>query len=71
MKNNRAATARYLFLSLFITLSGTVIAQQPKNTVKSDDYLFNDAHFHLTNYIQKGTDIHVYLNDIMGDKIGR
>ena len=34
------------------------------------DYLFNDSHFHLTNYIQKGTDIHKYLR-IMGDKIGR
>ena len=22
------------------------------------DYLFNDSHFHLTNYVQKGTDIH-------------
>jgi Amidohydrolase len=34
------------------------------------DYLFNDSHFHLTNYVQKGTDIHKYL-EIMGDKIGR
>ena len=29
------------------------------------------AHFHLTNYIQEGTDIHKYVNEIMGDKIGR
>src|SRR5262245_55753817 len=34
------------------------------------DYLFNDSHFHLTNYVQKGTDIHKYL-EIMGDKVGR
>jgi Amidohydrolase len=34
------------------------------------DYLFNDSHFHLTNYVQKGTDVHKYL-EIMGDKIGR
>jgi hypothetical protein len=34
------------------------------------DYLFNDSHFHLTNYVQKGTDIHRYL-EIMGDKVGR
>jgi len=33
-------------------------------------YLFDDSHFHLTNYVQKGTDIHKYLK-IMGDKIGR
>jgi hypothetical protein len=38
---------------------------------KTDTYLFNDSHFHLTNYVQEGTDIHVYLKEIMGDKIGR
>jgi hypothetical protein len=31
---------------------------------------FNDSHFHLTNYIQEGTDIHDFLT-IMGDKAGR
>jgi predicted TIM-barrel fold metal-dependent hydrolase len=30
----------------------------------------NDSHLHLTNYVQKGTDIHSLLN-IMGDKVGR
>ena len=30
----------------------------------------NDAHFHLTNYIQEGTDIHDFLK-IMGTKVGR
>ncbi len=34
------------------------------------DYLFHDSHFHLTNYVQRGTDIHQYL-EIMGDKVGR
>jgi hypothetical protein len=33
-------------------------------------YLFNDSHFHLTNYVQEGTEIHDYLK-IMGDKVGR
>jgi predicted TIM-barrel fold metal-dependent hydrolase len=37
---------------------------------RSNDHLFNDSHFHLTNYIQEGTDIHEFLN-IMGDKVGR
>jgi hypothetical protein len=36
----------------------------------SDEYLFNDSHFHLTNYIQEGTDIHDFLK-IMGNKAGR
>src|ERR1700739_4196937 len=30
----------------------------------------NDVHFHLTNYIQEGTDIHEFLK-IMGSKVGR
>src|SRR5215203_5593156 len=33
-------------------------------------YLFNDSHFHLTNYIQEGTNIHDFVK-IMGDKAGR
>lgn len=31
---------------------------------------FNDSHFHLTNYVQEGTDIHDFLK-IMGNKTGR
>jgi hypothetical protein len=53
-----------LFLSsllAFVGLSGC--AQQP-------NYLFHDSHFHLTNYIQEGTDISKFI-DIMGDKVGR
>ena len=29
----------------------------------------NDSHFHLTNYVQEGTDIHKFL-EIMGTKVG-
>ena len=36
----------------------------------SDQPLLNDSHFHITNYIQKGTDIHDFLG-IMGSKVGR
>jgi hypothetical protein len=36
----------------------------------SDQYLFDDSHFHLTNYVQQGTPIKEYIA-IMGDKIGR
>jgi hypothetical protein len=35
-----------------------------------DGYELNDTHFHLTNYIQQGTDIHDFLQ-IMGTKVGR
>ncbi len=33
-------------------------------------YDVNDSHFHLTNYIQEGTDIRTFL-DIMGKRVGR
>jgi len=33
-------------------------------------YEFNDSHFHLTNYIQNGPDIHTFLR-MMGNKVGR
>lgn len=36
----------------------------------STNYEVNDSHFHLTNYIQEGTDIHTFLG-IMGTKVGR
>lgn len=37
---------------------------------QSNNYLFNDSHFHLTNYIQEGVSIHDFVK-IMGDKAGR
>jgi Amidohydrolase len=37
---------------------------------KPDEPEINDVHFHLTNYIQNGTDIHDFLK-IMGTKVGR
>ena len=37
---------------------------------QSDSYLFNDSHFHLTNYVQKGTDIKDLL-EMMDDKVNR
>jgi len=43
--------------------AGSLSAQDPH-------YEFNDSHFHLTNYIQEGTDIHKFL-EIMGDTTGR
>jgi hypothetical protein len=34
------------------------------------NYELNDVHFHLTNYVQEGTDIRRFL-EIMGDTVGR
>jgi predicted TIM-barrel fold metal-dependent hydrolase len=37
---------------------------------QTSGFEFNDSHFHLTNYIQEGTDIRDFLK-IMGNKAGR
>jgi hypothetical protein len=34
-------------------------------------YLFNDSHFHLTNYIQEGVTAKYYLDTVMGNRVGR
>ena len=61
-------------LAVALAAAGALLALPPGNAVadpgSSSEYLFNDAHFHLTNYVQQGTDIHRYL-EIMGDKVGR
>ncbi len=55
-----------LLISLFLLLSGSLAVAQST----SEQPEINDSHFHLTNYIQQGTDIHAFL-DIMGTKVGR
>jgi predicted TIM-barrel fold metal-dependent hydrolase len=34
------------------------------------EYVVHDAHVHLTNYVQEGTDVHEFLK-VMGTKVGR
>jgi Amidohydrolase len=53
-----------IILALLLS-SGVAFAQKP-----SPDYLFNDSHFHLTNYVQEGIDIRDFLK-VMGNKAGR
>ena len=52
-------------LSIALVVSLGTSAQKP-----ADDYLFNDTHFHLTNYVQEGIDIRDFLK-VMGNKAGR
>ena len=47
---------------------GRVKAPVQKN---QPDYLFNDSHFHMTNYVQEGITAKFYVDSIMGDKVGR
>lgn len=57
--------AAFILVSL-ITCSALLVAQDNS----SEQPLFNDTHFHLTNYIQQGTEIHAFLR-IMGKQVGR
>jgi predicted TIM-barrel fold metal-dependent hydrolase len=41
-----------------------------QSNTKADNYLFNDSHFHLTNYIQEGITASRFV-ELMGDKAGR
>jgi len=55
-----------LATALVAVAAGPAFAAKP-----ADGPLFHDAHFHLTNYVQKGTDMGQYVDEIMGDKVGR
>jgi Amidohydrolase len=55
-------------IAAFLLLCSSSIAAQPRSQ-SSDKFEVNDSHFHLTNYVQEGTDIHKFL-EIMGTKVG-
>src|SRR5258708_15420923 len=66
LRRNRAGSvAVCLCMSLF-----TCCRFVPAESRSSDQFELNDSHFHLTNYIQQGIDIHEFLK-IMGTKVGR
>ena len=55
-----------LLIAVFLLVGGNLAVAQST----PEQFEINDSHFHLTNYIQQGTDIHAFL-DIMGTKVGR
>src|ERR1044072_6413380 len=56
-----------LVVASLLMLRSATAQQRP---AAPDQAELNDSHFHLTNYIQEGTDIHDFLK-IMGTKVGR
>ena len=54
-------------VAVLLVSCNPVSAQSSKTQYQFE---LNDSHFHLTNYIQQGTDIHEFLK-IMGNKVGR
>jgi hypothetical protein len=63
----RAIRAVATALGLAAAACATADARAPANA----DCLFHDAHFHLTNYVQRGTDLARYVDEIMGEEVCR
>ena len=72
-KSNHSRQIQNFFLIASLVICSAVLnvrlaAQTAASTQSGAE--FDDTHFHLTNYIQEGTDIHDFLT-IMGTKVGR
>ncbi len=61
---------RTLRSTMVCTLAMSIACLPAVSVAQSNQYELNDSHFHLTNYIQEGTNIHDFLK-IMGTKVGR
>jgi hypothetical protein len=57
-------------LPAFLGALALGIALPAAPAAAADRYELNDSHFHLTNYVQEGTDIRDFVA-IMGDRVGR
>jgi hypothetical protein len=57
-------------VTITTTLIVGALSQSATGQAPAPQAEFNDSHFHLTNYIQEGTDIRDFLN-IMNGKVGR
>ena len=69
-RRTRLRLDRILVLGVALLLAADATARSQPKPATSNDYLFNDTHFHLTNYIQEGVEIHDFLKT-MGNKAGR
>jgi Amidohydrolase len=70
MKHSYRETARFRLSAVVLLLLCVRLATAQPAAASSSQFEVNDSHFHLTNYVQQGTDIHDFLK-IMGNKVGR
>ena len=63
----RVTASFYLGCGILLLLFCCVATEQSQASEQPE---LNDTHFHLTNYIQEGTNIHDFVK-IMGSKVGR
>jgi hypothetical protein len=61
----RTPRARSAAAAIALALAAPAVLSAP-----ADGYVAHDVHFHLTNYVQEGTDIRDFV-EIMGAKVGR
>jgi len=71
-ENNRHGFLLAILAAVWATVIPSVaLARKPTPPAPASPCLFNDSHFHLTNYVQKGTEMGRYVDEIMGDKVCR
>ena len=78
MKQSLIIAAAFFMAGVISLASTSTYAQRKKAETKAPatapaapvNYVLNDSHFHLTNYIQEGIGINKFL-EIMGNKVGR
>jgi hypothetical protein len=69
--SSRSAVVLTTFLFTLPLLALVVVRARPLDAqVQGAANEFYDSHFHLTNYVQKGTDVRKFL-EIMGTRVGR
>src|SRR5262245_50676778 len=59
----------FVLAALLVVSHGRGVAAAPMQP-SGGSYDVNDVHFHLTNYVQEGVDIHDFLKT-MGTRVGR
>jgi predicted TIM-barrel fold metal-dependent hydrolase len=66
------AMKRFLYLACTgaVVLVACIGLRTQSAVSQTISYELDDVHFHLTNYVQEGTDIHEFLK-MMGNKVGR
>jgi predicted TIM-barrel fold metal-dependent hydrolase len=70
LRSSNGAPPWVIALGLAITLGTSALVVISQTPSAPSNYVVNDSHLHLTNYIQEGTNIHEFLK-IMGTKVGR
>ncbi len=75
MNENENFSRRDFFKSAAVVAGAGLLGSAQKVSAAVDDkipveYLYNDSHVHLTDYVQEGTDIRDFLK-IMDGKVGR